>query len=50
MLDAAGFRELEYLQTLTRHPKYSNDLVEEPVEGFDRGDYVAIRAIKPVRS
>jgi len=44
LLKAAGFVELEYAQTLTRHPKYSNDLVERPVEGFDRGDYVAIRA------
>lgn len=47
LLEAAGFVELEYLQTLTRHPVYSNDAVEEPVAGFDRGDYVAIRARRP---
>lgn len=47
LLAAAGFLDLAYLQTLTRHPKYSNDAVEEPVEGYDRGDYVAIRARKP---
>jgi ubiquinone/menaquinone biosynthesis C-methylase UbiE len=47
LLRAAGFTALEYAQTLIRHPKYSNDIVEEPVEGFDRGDYVAIRASKP---
>lgn len=47
LLRAVGFREIEYAQTLTRHPKFSNDLVERPVEGFDRGDYVAIRAKKP---
>jgi SAM-dependent methyltransferase len=47
LLEAAGFTDLEYAQTLTRHPKYSNDLVERPVEGFDRGDYVAVRARKP---
>lgn len=47
LLRSAGFVELEYAQTLTRHPKYSDDGVEEPVEGFDRGDYVAVRALKP---
>ncbi|NIO02232.1 MAG: methyltransferase domain-containing protein [Candidatus Latescibacteria bacterium] len=46
MLRAAGFGNFEYAQTLTRHPKYSNNSTEEPVEGFDRGDYVAIRARK----
>lgn len=46
LLGRAGFTELEYAQTLTRHPRYSNDQVEQPVEGFDRGDYVAIRARK----
>jgi SAM-dependent methyltransferase len=47
LLRVAGFEEIEYAQTLTRHPKFSNDLVERPVEGFDRGDYVAMRAKKP---
>lgn len=47
ILRAAGFVGLEYAQTLTRHPKYSNRSVEHPVEGFDRGDYVAIQARKP---
>lgn len=42
MLRAAGFSDLEFGQTLTRHPRFSDDEVEEPVEGFDRGDYVAI--------
>jgi len=46
MLRGAGFADLEYAQTLTCHPKYSNDSVEEPIEGFDRGDYVAIGARK----
>ncbi len=46
MLRGTGFVELEFAQTLTCHPKYSNDCVEEPVEGFDRGDYVAIGARK----
>jgi hypothetical protein len=30
-----------------RHAKFSDDSIEEPVEGYDRGDYVAIRARKP---
>ena len=47
LLEQAGFVDFSFAQTLTRHPAYSDDLVEEPVEGFDRGDYVAIRAIKP---
>ena len=47
LLLAVGFEGIEYAQTLTRHPRYSNDLVERPVEGFDRGDYVAISAKKP---
>lgn len=42
MLIAAGFVDLVHYQTLTRHPRYSNDSVENPVEGYDRGDYVAI--------
>ncbi len=46
LLRAVGFARIEYAQTLLRHPKYSNDLVENPVAGFDRGDYVAIRAWK----
>lgn len=46
LLKAAGFRDLQFSQTLTRHPVYSDDTFEEPVDGFDRGDYVAICAIK----
>jgi ubiquinone/menaquinone biosynthesis C-methylase UbiE len=47
VLRAVGFVGLEYAQTLTHHAKYSNCSEEHPVEGFDRGDYVAIRARKP---
>ena len=47
LLERAGFADLEFFQTLTRHPKYSDELAEQPVEGYDRGDYVAIRARKP---
>jgi hypothetical protein len=43
----AGFEKMEFVQTLTRHPKYSNDEIEEPMEGYDRGDYIVIRGRKP---
>jgi ubiquinone/menaquinone biosynthesis C-methylase UbiE len=47
LLEVAGFTDLEFAQTLTHHPKFSNDEPESPVDGYDRGDYVAIRAKKP---
>lgn len=47
LLELCGFENLEFAQTLTRHPIYTNDSVEEPSEGYDRGDYVAICAWKP---
>lgn len=46
MLEKSGFINLQYAQTLTKHPIYSDNVLEEPVEGFDCGDYVAICAIK----
>ncbi|MFO8173249.1 MAG: methyltransferase domain-containing protein [Gemmatimonadota bacterium] len=46
LLEEAGFTVLATSQTLTLHPKFSNDAVEQPVPGHDRGDYVAIRARK----
>ncbi|MFA8451401.1 MAG: class I SAM-dependent methyltransferase [Bacteroidales bacterium] len=45
-LEESGFKNLKYAQTLTKHPRYSNVLIEEPVEGYDSGDYVAICAVK----
>jgi SAM-dependent methyltransferase len=44
LLEAAGFTPIAFGQTLTRHPKYSNDEPEDPSEGYGRGDYVGIRA------
>lgn len=44
---AAGFVELEFVQTLTRHPKYSNAAIEQPTPGYDRGDFVVVKAHKP---
>jgi len=49
LLTGAGFSDLEYAQTLTRHPRYSNAAPEDPIPGYDRGDYVAIRGIRADR-
>jgi hydroxymethylpyrimidine/phosphomethylpyrimidine kinase len=46
-LKNAGFEKLEFVQTLTKHPKFSNDEIEKPVEGYDRGDYIVVRGRKP---
>ena len=35
-----------FAQTLTKHPVYSDNTLEEPIEGFNCGDYVAICAYK----
>lgn len=48
LLHKAGFIDMTFSQTLTRHPMYTNTAVEEPIEGFDRGDYVAVTAVKPM--
>lgn len=45
-LSEAGFHEFKFAQTLTKHPLYSNQVAEEPIEGYDSGDYVAICAFK----
>ncbi len=46
LMTAAGFKDLQYLQTLTRHPLYSDHEAEDPTEGYDRGDYVAVIGVK----
>jgi ubiquinone/menaquinone biosynthesis C-methylase UbiE len=46
LLEKVGFLGAASTQTLTAHPKFSNDAVEMPSPGHDRGDYVAIRAKK----
>jgi SAM-dependent methyltransferase len=45
-LEKAGFSDFQFAQTLTKHPIFSNQVAEEPIEGYDSGDYVAICAIK----
>jgi len=46
MLNNSGFTNLKYAQTLTKHPLYSDNVSEEPTEGYDCGDYVAMCAEK----
>lgn len=46
LLKKAGFRNLEFSQTLTAAPCYSHEQVEEPCEGYQKGSYVAITAYK----
>lgn len=46
MLKDAGFSDITFSQTLTAHPLYSDRVEEQPVEGCDRGDYVAVTAYK----
>jgi ubiquinone/menaquinone biosynthesis C-methylase UbiE len=49
VLKEIGFRKIKYAQTLTVHARFSNDAIEEPIAGFERGGYVAICAEKPER-
>ena len=41
-----GFVNFKYAQTLLTHPMYANNKVQEVIEGYDRGDYVAICGYK----
>lgn len=47
LLEAAGFGDITYAQTLTAHPLYSDLREEQPQQGCDKGDYVAVCGIKP---
>lgn len=46
ILTRCGFEDLKFAQTLTLHPLFSNSVEEQPVEGYDRGDYVAVTGFK----
>ena len=46
LLKKTQFDGFEFAQTLTGHPIYSNERNEDPIPGYDRGDYVAICAYK----
>ena len=49
VLKELGYTGFEYYQTLLNNPMYTNDEVEEVVEGYTRGGYVAIIARKQER-
>ena len=46
VMEKVGFKDLEFKQTLTTHPLYSDNVAEEPSEGYDKGDYVAVIGYK----
>ncbi len=46
LMQAHGFVDFEYAQTLLTHPMYANNIVQEVIEGYNRGDYVAICGYK----
>lgn len=46
IMKEAGFEGLEAWQTLTTHPLVSDRMAEQPSEGSDKGDYVAVIGYK----
>ena len=46
IMKEAGFTDFEFWQTLTLHPLESDSVAEEPISGYDRGDYVAVTGYK----
>ena len=46
IMEQTGFKDLQFVQTLTRHPRYANEAVEEAVEGYKKGDYVVVKGVK----
>ena len=49
LLTRIGFANLVFKQTVQANPPYQNDRVEAPIDGYDRGNYIAIIAEKPDR-
>ena len=45
-LKAIGFKNFRFYQTLLQNPMYTNDEVEEVIEGYTKGGYVSIIAEK----
>lgn len=46
VVEQLGLKNIRYYQTLVNSPAYTNDEVEELVEGYDKGGYAAIIAQK----
>jgi hydroxymethylpyrimidine/phosphomethylpyrimidine kinase len=47
LMREVGFVDLKYVQTLTKHPRYTNEEIEKPAKGYTKGDFVVIWARKP---
>jgi len=47
LLQKAGFIDIKYVQTLTKHPKYTNEEIEKPVEGYEKGDFIVVQGRRP---
>ena len=46
IMEEIGFKNLEFIQTLTKHPKYVNEEVEKAIQGYKKGDYVVVKGGK----
>ena len=46
IMKETGFKKLKFVQTLSRHPKYANESIEEVTEGYKKGDYVVVKGVK----
>lgn len=47
ILRRIGFTDIEFKQTVLANTTYQNDAPEDPVPGYDKGNYVATIATKP---
>ncbi|MBZ2174466.1 bifunctional hydroxymethylpyrimidine kinase/phosphomethylpyrimidine kinase [Schnuerera sp. xch1] len=46
LLEDVGFKDLEFVQTLVKNPKYTNEEIEEPQSGYKSGSYIIIKGVK----
>ena len=46
LLRRIGFKEFRFFQTVLANPTHQEDTVEDPIEGYDKGNYIAIAALK----
>lgn len=44
LLERIGYHDLRFFQTVLANPPYQKDIVEDPIEGYTKGNYVAIVA------
>jgi len=46
LLSELGFSNFSFAQTMTKHPRYNERREEEPSEGYENGNFIAITAMK----